>query len=509
VSCGVAVAALIGSLPSEAADEVSVSSPAVATVAAPVASGPAPAASGSGDAAASSPKPAASAADDSGAVGAAELSADLTKSTSPETTQRLDLPMPTAPLTLNQAVLLAVSRHPTITSQIATIAQTMGGIDVAKAGYYPQITVGTSTGTSTASTGTGRVGFGNALSMQISQMIYDFGKVSSNVSQAKATVKREQANLLLQLSSIEQKTAEALINAHRYQELVRVAGEQVDAVQQIYQMAQLRANAGVSTRSDPIQAETRLQNAQATLIAAQENNDETLQRLRTLVGGSVRAGISLPLADDRVSTVKLDAQPDTSLMPSVLVAQANELVAQSQLKNAEAQMYPTLAINFTNNKNVTGYNSTTDSERGYYQTLTAGFQWNAYQGGSLAAQLRAAQFALDAARLNVSAARLDGSDQARAYREQAQGAFNRLGKLGERKASIALTRDLYREQYKLGSRSILDLLNAEQEYYQAVLDELGAQHDYWVALVDYIGAIGTGNTFYGIASRSIQGVKVQ
>jgi adhesin transport system outer membrane protein len=501
--CSVAVATLMGTLPAAADVPVSSSGVGTAVASTPVAPASAAAPQSTRPPAKKPPVKSAPAVTDN-AVGAAALADDMTRSGGvKETRRRLDYPMPTSPLTLDQAVLLAVSRHPAITSQIATIAQASGGIDAAKAGYYPQITFGTGSGSNTL------YGNANTVSMQISQMLYDFGKVSSSVDQARATVKREQANLLLQLSTVEQKTAEALINAHRYQELVRVAAQQVDAVQEVYQMAKLRANSGVSTRSDPIQAETRVQSAQATLIEVKALNDETLQHLRTLVGGTVTSGIALPLADQRVAAMKLSATPNTTLMPNVLVALGNELITLSQLNNAKAQMWPTFSINYDDLKNVTGTNLSTTVSRGSNHSFTAGIQWNAYQGGSLAAQLRAAQFAYESAQMNVAAARLDGSDTARGYREQALGAFNRLSKLDERKESIAQTRDLYREQYKLGTRSILDLLNAEQEYYQAVLDQLGAQHDYWIALVDYIGALGTGNTFYGIASRSIQGVKVQ
>ena len=441
-------------------------------------------------------------------IGAAALSADMAKRVSNDGGRRLNAPMPKGALTLDDAILLTVSRHPTITSQIATVAQARGGIEVAKAGYYPQITVGTGSGTISSSS-TEDYGTQNTVQTQISQMLYDFGKVASNVDQAEATVRREQANLLLQLSTIEQKAAETFINVHRYQEQVEIAAQEVDATQQIYQMAKLRAQAGVSTRSDPIQAETRLQSAQATMIQVKALSDEMLEHLRTLVGGAVNNGVALPFSDDQVTGVKLQGALDTSLMPNVLVAQAQELIARGQLDNAKAQMWPTFALNYSATKNITGRNMSTYAERGTNHSLTVGIQWTAYQGGALAGQVRAAQYAFEAARLNVASARLTGSDAARGYREQALGARNRLDKLGERKASIAETRDLYREQYKLGTRSILDLLNAEQEYYQAALDEETAKHDYWVALVDYIGALGTGNTFYGVASRSIQGVKVQ
>jgi adhesin transport system outer membrane protein len=533
--CSVAAVTFIGAffpaaavdMPASTADRVAPWTAPVSGPAAPDESAaepkPAPAPAAKTRAAKSPPQPAPDGAEKSSAqqpaaeaeVSAAGLSADIAQRASKdEEARRLDAPMPQGPLTLNDAVLLAVTRHPTITSQIATVAQARGGIEVAKAGYYPQITMGTGSGSSTkVRAADGSVvsgGSANTVSMQISQMLWDFGKVSSSVDQAESTVRREQANLLLQLSGVEQKTAETFINAHRYQEQVEIARQEVDATQQIYEMARLRAQSGVSSRSDPIQAQTRVQSAQATLIAVKTLNDEMAQHLRTLVGGEVKDGVAQPLSDERLTAIQLDKKTlSTSLMPGVLVAQTQELIARGQLDNAKAQMWPTFALNYANTKNVTGTNASTNTEKGSNHSLTVGIQWTAYQGGALAGQIKSAQFALEAARLNVASARLAGSDAARGYREQALGARTRLSKLGERKASIAATRDLYREQYKLGTRSILDVLNAEQEYYQAALDEETAKHDYWIALVDYIGALGTGNTFYGIASRSIQGVKVQ
>ncbi|MCY1540501.1 type I secretion outer membrane protein, TolC family [compost metagenome] len=50
---------------------------------------------------------------------------------------------------------------------------------------------------------------------------------------------------------------------------------------------------------------------------------------------------------------------------------------------------------------------------------------------------------------------------------------------------------MYREQYlSLGTRSLLDLLNAEQEIFQAETDEVNAVHDLWLAQVEFISVTG-------------------
>jgi adhesin transport system outer membrane protein len=414
---------------------------------------------------------------------------------------RLDASLPSTPLELNQAVQIAVDRHPSISEAVSTLAQAAGGVAVARAGYFPQVTTGLGNGNNTLT------GSGKTASVTVSQMIYDFGKVSGAVDQAKAGVKRQQATVLKQIQSIEQQTAEAVVNVHRYQMMEGIAAEQVSAVEKVYEMTRLRSDAGVSTRSDPIQAETRVQSAKANLLQVRSLGEQARQKLRTLLGGPIVNGVA-PLPDAQIAQVSFAETPETDLMPDVLIAQADVVSARDQVSIAKSQRLPTLSVNASINKNITGINPSTFQRNGSDRTVMLNLSWAAFQGGALNAQVNAANNALAAARSRVETARLDGSDQARVFREQAIGAQSRIAVLGERKKSITEARDLYREQYKLGTRSVLDLLNAEQEFYQAASDEEAIRHDYWNAVVDYVAATGKSNDFYGLKTGSVQGMEM-
>lgn len=408
----------------------------------------------------------------------------------------IDAQAPAGPLTLNRAVSLAVSRHPSIADAVSQVAQADGLVTVARAGYFPQVTAGFGNGNNSLT------GSGKTTSLQVSQMIYDFGKTSGAVDQARATVKRQQAMTLKEVQSIEQQTAEAVVNAHRYQMLLDIATQQVEAVKKVYEMSKLRANAGVSTRSDPIQAETRVQSAEANLIQVRAQYQAARQRLRTLLGGPFNGELA-DLPDGQASLVQLEPSPDTSLVPDVLAAQADAVVAQDELSVAKANRLPTVSLDYTINKNLTGLNASTYVRHGSDHTVMVNLSWTMYNGGALGAQVKSATYALDAARSRVEVARLNSSDIARGFRELALGMKDRMSVMNSRKQSIDEARNLYREQYKLGTRSILDLLNAEQEYYQAASEEEAVQHDYWMALIGYVGATGTGNEFYGLDANSV------
>lgn len=414
-----------------------------------------------------------------------------------------------APLELADAVRRAVARHPSIADAIATLAQQSGGVEVARAGYYPQVKMGVGAGVNNGgSSAGGRRGTGAHASASLSQMLYDFGKVSGAVDQSEAQVRRQQAAVLRQIDAIAQQTADAVVKAHRYQSLAAIAQEQVKAVEKVLETARLRARSGLSTKADPLQAESRVDSARANLLQVKAQLAQSRERLATLLGGPVPAQVA-PLPQQLASGLRVDQPPpDASLLPDVLTAEADRRVAAAQLDIAKAQRYPTLSLDVSANKAMGGTNPATMERNGMHHTVMLNLSSAIYQGGALDAQVRSATAAEEAARMRIEAARLNAGDQARSFREQVIGAQARLGVLAERRRSIGEARDLYREQYTLGTRSILDLLNAEQEIHQAAADQEAVLHDLWESRIGYIGATGQGRAFYGLDNTTVQGMEL-
>jgi len=339
-------------------------------------------------------------------------------------------------------------------------------------------------------------------------MLYDFGKVSGAVKQSEAQVLRQQAMVLKQLDAVALEAAQAVVQVHRYQTLLDIAKDQVQAVEKVMETAQLRASAGISTQSDPIQAESRVDSARANRLQVQTQLAQWRERLRTLLGGAVPQMIA-PLPDQLARSIPMDIVPDDGLLPDVLVARAERQAATAQIDIARAQRYPTLSLDASANKAMAGTNANASERGGLNHSIALNLSSVLYQGGALDAQVRSAIAAEEAAGQRVETARLRAGDQTRSFREQIIGAQARLGALASRKRTIAIARDLYREQYKLGTRSILDLLNAEQEIYQAAAEEEAVQHDLWDQRIAYIGATGQTREVYGLNNQTIQGMDVR
>lgn len=423
--------------------------------------------------------------------------------------QALQAGQDSKPLELADAVRRAVARHPSIADAIATLAQQSGGVEVARAGYYPQVKLGMGAGlNNSGSSGAGR-GRGNGVlaSASLSQMLYDFGKVSGAVDQSEAQVRRQQAMVLRQIDAVAQQTAEAVVRAHRYQSLAAIAQEQVKAVEKVLEAARLRAKSGLSTKADPLQAESRVESARANLLQVKSLLAQSRERLATLLGGAAPALVA-PLPQQLASELRIDQAPDASLLPDVLTAEADRRVAAAQLEIAKAQRYPTLSLDVSANKAMGGVNPATMERNGMHHTVMFNLSSAIFQGGAMDAQVRSATAAEEAARMRIDTARLNAGDQMRSFREQVAGAQARLGVLAERRRNIGEARDLYREQYTLGTRSILDLLNAEQEIHQAAADQEAVLHDLWESRIGYIGATGQGRAFYGLDNTTVQGMEL-
>lgn len=409
-------------------------------------------------------------------------------------------------LTQTEAIRLAVNHHPSITSALATLSQQGSTKDAARAGYYPQISGGVNAGL----LNTGYVvkqDPAQVASIKLTQMLYDFGKVSGRVSQADYLIQKQKAQVIKQIDTISVQTAVAVVAAHRYQSLANIAQGQVDATARVTDMARLRAKAGISTMSDPIQAQTRLEAAQANLLQVRSQYQQARERLRTLMGVTLEGDVA-DMPAGLLEAAQLGTPPNLSALPDVLIAEADMQASQALLKSTKADGYPTISLEAGYNKALTGLNPTTFVDKGQNTTVGISVSSYLYQGGANAAQVKAATYAVDAARMQVNVAQLNTYDQARQYRAAIEGDQGRLGVLAQRRQSIERTRDIYQEQYKLGTRSILDLLNAEQEIYQSQADEESVRHDMWESLVDYIGAVGLARSAFGLNNTAVQGVEI-
>jgi len=410
-------------------------------------------------------------------------------------------------LGLAEAVLAAAQWHPSIAEAIGNLYKQGEGINVARAGYYPQISGGIRTG---YDSGYGGDRNSQALNLSLKQMLYDFGKVDSAVDAAHAAATRAQANILLVLDDLARDTAYAWIETRRYEQLMVIAREQIRGVDDIAGMARQRSDMGASTRSDVVQAESRVEGARATLEEYQAQYQRWRSILAALLGRVSPPALAEETPPELNQACKRPAQGDDRL-PAVLMALALRAQSKAELAQAKAEAYPTLSLqpqvnHYLDNDYNRDNHSLDRTQAGIYLNLEVPI----YQGGAISARTRAAGHALSAADSAEDAARLQARRGLAEAMAQTAGLGRRLNSLEARQVSIQEARMLYGRQYlDLGTRPLLDLLNAEQEIYQSRFDLAGTRSDLLRLDVDCLYNTGALRSALGLEGRNLQGVEIE
>ncbi|MDY7219981.1 TolC family outer membrane protein [Denitrificimonas sp. JX-1] len=391
------------------------------------------------------------------------------------TSSTLKAPLALRRLDMKQAVQRAIEWHPMVAGAVERSSQQGEEVNFAKSAYYPQVRSGFKTSYRDSD---GRSE--EAFTINGSQLLYDFGKVSSHVEAAEYGVERSEADTLRVIDELARETALAVLEVRRYQELVSIAGEQVEGVTDLLMLSKKRAEMGASTRSDEMQAQSRREAALASELQLISQLDMWKRTLQNLVGSTVPpevlAGAPTSLAQACYVNVE-----SLNNVPEIMMADAQRSEALANIKASKADFFPTLSLD----AGVEHYLNTRDREvttgnrrdRTDY-TASLNFDVDLYQGGATVARKRGAEYALraaDAARdealLKISRGLQEATTQAASYER-------RLSVLDSRIKSIIETQNIYRQQYiSLGTRSLLDLLNTEQEIHQARMERKNAQLD--------------------------------
>ncbi|RLM28291.1 type I secretion protein TolC [Brenneria alni] len=409
-------------------------------------------------------------------------------------------------LDINLAVARAVSWHPDIREAVGRLFEQSEAVNVARSQYYPQVSGGINNGiTNTYSNS----GYSPSLVLSISQMLYDFGKVDSQVRAANAGVAQEQANVLVSIDTVAHDTASAIVRVQGYQNLVKIARDQLAALNKISQLARQRNDEGASSLSDVVQSEARIEGARSTLLQYQANLDRWRATLASRLGWERIQGVN----DDFPNSLRQaceGSEPDDRLIPAVLAAYARANKAQAQLAEASARMLPTISLqpevsHYLNDR----YANSETLDRTQYAAWVK-VEMPLYQGGGLTASRNAAAHSLEAANAAVQTARLDARQQLTESQNEARSLARTLQIQARQQELGEKTRVLYQQQYlDLGTRTLLDVLNAEQEVFQARFTEQQTLIQLHQLQLDCLYSTGKMRSAFTLNNRTIQTVEIQ
>jgi outer membrane protein len=282
----------------------------------------------------------------------------------------------------------------------------------------------------------------------------------------------------------------AYMNLLRDSAIFDLQRRNVEVLQEQLRQTRDRFNVGEVTRTDVAQSESRLAAGRSQVLSAEANYKASGATYRQVIGsnpGKLTPGTPV----DRFSPPNLPTAVDfaSATHPAVTTAQSNVDVAQLQVKVAEGALYPTLSVTGNVQKNFMSA-SALNAYESYSASVLGQLTVPIYQGGAEFSAIRQAKETYGQKRLDFDVAR----DQVR------QTVVQSWGQLDAAKANIDATTSQVqaaeialngvREEARVGQRTTLDVLNAQQELVNARVALVTAQRDRVVASYTLLSAVG-------------------
>jgi adhesin transport system outer membrane protein len=256
----------------------------------------------------------------------------------------------------------------------------------------------------------------------------------------------------------------AYSNTVLYQDLVKFAGENFDVHKAVYSKIQERAAAGRDEGVNLDQAKSRLALAESNLLTERTNLYDTISEFQRIVGALPGDNLPMPVLPNGVMPgLRNDAlKAAYNSSPEINRTIEEVRAAREALNATRGPMYPRLDLRYRNEQE-----SNIDGFRGDYdlQAVELVFTYNLFRGGSDSARRR------EFSNRYYSAVE-DRKQACLSVRREVTIAFNNVRALKEQVRYLTIqseaqdkTRRAYNDQFDLNQRSLLDLLDSQNEYF--------------------------------------------
>jgi len=390
-------------------------------------------------------------------------------------------------MNLPNAVGIAIARHPDIGRASAIVTQSNMQILVEKSAWYPTFQYSVNPGYSAYYRGQG-VGKSSNSTLQgtvaANQLIYDFGTTKNRIGAARALYDRDRFLLANTVENVAAHVASTFIELAAAQELIEAARREHVAMRLTRDKIVERTRSGLSDAVDLNQADVAIRRAQADLLSAQTRFDVAAGRFAEMTGVRPSKVVSIEETSGFINKLgKIDKSVDAT--PIVLAADSEVQAALRRVEIARSQLYPSIALQASQQKATGGRNVTNDSS-------FVGLQLSGSLNSGLRErhQITAARAQLDAVRQDSENERLVARTTLNSAQTEARGAGERMDNSRQLIALSLTSRDLYWQQYTLNRRPLTDVLNAEREAFSAESDYIGAMADYLQARIRAYSAVG-------------------
>ncbi|MBY8301445.1 TolC family outer membrane protein [Vibrio fluvialis] len=395
--------------------------------------------------------------------------------------------------TLEQAVSLTLASNPELKSAFNQYKSRVSESNAASGAYLPRIDLdagigyeGINPAESSSSSDTDMTR--KDVTLTFNQLIWDGSATLNDMDRTAAEAEADRYQLLADASDKALVVAKIYLEATKAYEVLVLSENNLATHKEIYRDIKKRAESGIGSTADVTQVEARIAKAHGNLLAAQNNLFDAYVQFRRLVGQEP-LGLIFPRADSTALplTVEQALEQAQKSHPVIKVAQTDVDAARFQYKQSKAPNYPTISFEASQTwlNDAGGYEGSSDET-----TAMIRLRYNLYNGGADSDKTEGAAYQLNRAKdlrentfrtveegLRLSWNALDLTLQQKEF-------------LSDHVDSASKTVIAYRKQYLIGQRTLLDLLNTENELFEARKDYLDAKYSEQYAKYRLMNATG-------------------
>lgn len=391
--------------------------------------------------------------------------------------------------TLEEALVAAYSNNPTLRARRAAQRAIDETVSQARAGWRPTVTLSAAASEKRSDTNRSSAVTTTPLSIGVSvtQPLYRGGRTVNGTRQAEFNVLAGRAQLIAVEQQVLRGTVAAYVDVLRDQATVQLNLNNMTVLQRQLDATRDRFEVGEVTRTDISQAEARLSRARSDLIQAEGTLEISRANYANFVGHPPQNLERVPALTGLPRTQEEALETALALNPGLVAANSAEQASDFAVRSGRGTLMPTVSLigDLTHSEEaaVAGLESDT-------ATITARLSVPLYQSGSEHSKVRQLRQTNNQRRIEVEESRRGVIEDVTQAWERLNTATARIRSRADQVAAAELALDGVRQEAEVGSRTVLDVLDAEQELLDARVALVAVERDEYVAGFDLRAAVG-------------------
>jgi adhesin transport system outer membrane protein len=376
-------------------------------------------------------------------------------------------------MTLEEAVRLAIETNPQVSAATSNRDAVSDQLRQARSGYLPQLSVSAEAGPARIEDQTTRATPGDdhednlreSYRATVTQTLFDGFETGSRVERQQARLRAAAYGVYDTSELLALDTVRQYLEVQRQRRLLEIAQDNVEIHREILNQVQDRLDRGAGSSADVSQTRARLFQAQNTVEQRKQNLRDAIASFQRFVGRAPG-----DLEDPSLSMESLPANERQALdvavkqNPRVKRRQAQVEAAQSRIGVEASDYFPEVSL-----EGESIYRDGVDAADTYEREhrLLLQFEWNLYSGGRDTAERNEAIERASEARSQRMETMRQIREELRRTWSALRGTRNRVRELEQVVEANRETLSAYRQQFNVGQRTLLDVLDAESELFTA------------------------------------------